>query len=162
MYILRFYFASKLLRVYDVNSLFVHPNVSSYGYPPVAMQTSTWHFRTLSWTMLPIQSLLTRSTVYSLSALSWHLKSEVKWHKYFRNIRGTSSSAVAVTLECSKGIPCQNIYLEDVYLGLSSGEKEETETSHLSVSASNIVGHRFRYHVLNGWTVHPIIYLLLH
>ncbi|KAK9937349.1 hypothetical protein M0R45_014146 [Rubus argutus] len=44
------------------------------------------------------------------------------------NIRGTSSSEVAVALECSKGIPCQNIYLEDVHLDLSSGKKEATST----------------------------------
>ncbi|KAI8553860.1 hypothetical protein RHMOL_Rhmol05G0048400 [Rhododendron molle] len=49
---------------------------------------------------------------------------------YFRKIRGTSSSAVAVTLECSKGIPCQNIYLEDVHLDLlSSQEKKQVTTS---------------------------------
>lgn len=47
---------------------------------------------------------------------------------YFKNIRGTSSSPVAVTLECSKGIPCQNIYLEDVHLDLSSGEKSSTSS----------------------------------
>uniref|UniRef100_A0A2N9HTE3 Uncharacterized protein n=1 Tax=Fagus sylvatica TaxID=28930 RepID=A0A2N9HTE3_FAGSY len=47
---------------------------------------------------------------------------------YFKNIRGTSSSKVAVTLECSKGMPCQNIYLEDVHLDLSSGEKHATST----------------------------------
>ncbi|XP_058213799.1 exopolygalacturonase [Rhododendron vialii] len=49
---------------------------------------------------------------------------------YFRKIRGTSSSAVAVTLQCSKGIPCQNIYLEDVHLDLlSSQEKKQVATS---------------------------------
>ncbi|EXB40431.1 hypothetical protein L484_013734 [Morus notabilis] len=42
---------------------------------------------------------------------------------HFKNIRGTSSSEVAVNLECSKGIPCQNIYLEDVHLNPSSGDK---------------------------------------
>ncbi|GFZ00370.1 pectin lyase-like superfamily protein [Actinidia rufa] len=47
----------------------------------------------------------------------------------FKNIRGTSSSAVAVTLECSKGIPCQNIYLEDVHLDLMlSGNKQATSS----------------------------------
>ncbi|KAB1209877.1 Exopolygalacturonase [Morella rubra] len=45
---------------------------------------------------------------------------------YFKNIRGTSSTEVAVALECSKGMPCQNIYLEDVRLDLSSGEKHAT------------------------------------
>ncbi|KAK3193876.1 hypothetical protein Dsin_025186 [Dipteronia sinensis] len=47
---------------------------------------------------------------------------------YFKNIRGTSSSAVAVALECSKKIPCQNIYLENVHLDLSSGEKLPTSS----------------------------------
>ncbi|EOX98926.1 PREDICTED: exopolygalacturonase isoform X1 [Theobroma cacao] len=47
---------------------------------------------------------------------------------YFKKIKGTSSSAVAVTLECSKGIPCQDIYLEDVHLDLASGEKQATST----------------------------------
>ncbi|GAV81816.1 Glyco_hydro_28 domain-containing protein, partial [Cephalotus follicularis] len=47
---------------------------------------------------------------------------------YFKKIRGTSSSAIAVTLECSKGIPCQNIYLEDVHLDLSSGEEHATSS----------------------------------
>ncbi|KAG6761941.1 hypothetical protein POTOM_035182 [Populus tomentosa] len=47
---------------------------------------------------------------------------------YFKQIRGTSSSAVAVALECSKGIPCQNIYLENVHLELSSGEKQATSS----------------------------------
>ncbi|KAF6168673.1 hypothetical protein GIB67_020307 [Kingdonia uniflora] len=40
---------------------------------------------------------------------------------YFKNIRGTSSSPVAVTLECSKGVPCQNVNLQDVHLDLSDG-----------------------------------------
>ncbi|KAG2706263.1 hypothetical protein I3760_05G095900 [Carya illinoinensis] len=47
---------------------------------------------------------------------------------YFKNIRGTSSSKVAVALECSRGMPCQNIYLEDVHLDLSTGEKHSTST----------------------------------
>ncbi|KAK9145969.1 hypothetical protein Sjap_005872 [Stephania japonica] len=36
----------------------------------------------------------------------------------FRNIRGTTSSPVAVTLDCSKGIPCQGINLDNVHLTL--------------------------------------------
>ncbi|WJZ83615.1 hypothetical protein VitviT2T_003283 [Vitis vinifera] len=47
---------------------------------------------------------------------------------YFKNIRGTSLSAVAVTLKCSRGTPCQNIYLQDVHLDLSSGEKHATSS----------------------------------
>ncbi|KAF9676411.1 hypothetical protein SADUNF_Sadunf09G0135700 [Salix dunnii] len=47
---------------------------------------------------------------------------------YFKQIRGTSSSAVAVSLECSEGIPCQNIFLENVHLELSTGEKQATSS----------------------------------
>ncbi|KAK6941527.1 Kinesin motor domain, partial [Dillenia turbinata] len=47
---------------------------------------------------------------------------------FFKNIRGTSSSKVAVRLECSRGIPCRNIYLEDVHLDLSSGKKHATSS----------------------------------
>ncbi|MBA0804332.1 hypothetical protein Gohar_003921 [Gossypium harknessii] len=47
---------------------------------------------------------------------------------YFKKIQGTSLSAVAVALECSKGIPCQDIYLEDVHLELATGEKQVTST----------------------------------
>ncbi|KAK9088105.1 hypothetical protein Syun_030499 [Stephania yunnanensis] len=36
----------------------------------------------------------------------------------FKNIRGTTTSPVAVTLDCSKGIPCQGINLENVQLTL--------------------------------------------
>ncbi|KAJ4715814.1 Pectin lyase-like superfamily protein [Melia azedarach] len=47
---------------------------------------------------------------------------------HFKNIRGTSSSAVAVALECSRGIPCENIYLENVHLDLASEEKHPTSS----------------------------------
>ncbi|KAF9621391.1 hypothetical protein IFM89_020590 [Coptis chinensis] len=40
---------------------------------------------------------------------------------FFKNIRGTSLSPVAVTLECSKRAPCRNVNLEDVHLDLSGG-----------------------------------------
>ncbi|KAF4359691.1 hypothetical protein G4B88_000502, partial [Cannabis sativa] len=58
---------------------------------------------------------------------------------YFKNIRGTSSSEVAVSLECSRGFPCQNIYLEDVHLNLSSGDKSSTSlcSNAAKESASN-------------------------
>ncbi|XP_027343054.1 polygalacturonase [Abrus precatorius] len=34
----------------------------------------------------------------------------------YQNIRGTSASEIAVALNCSKSIPCQGIYLQDVIL----------------------------------------------
>lgn len=39
----------------------------------------------------------------------------------FTNIRGTSSSPVAVTLHCSRGIPCQNVKLHDIHLDYTAG-----------------------------------------
>ncbi|XP_072992183.1 exopolygalacturonase-like [Typha latifolia] len=35
---------------------------------------------------------------------------------FFRNIRGTSTTPVAVILRCSRGMPCQNVNLHDVRL----------------------------------------------
>ncbi|KAK2631052.1 hypothetical protein EUGRSUZ_L03486 [Eucalyptus grandis] len=48
---------------------------------------------------------------------------------YFRNIRGTSSSPLAVALECSRGFPCQDIYLQDVRLDLLDGKRDMNVTS---------------------------------
>ncbi|KAF5194311.1 Exopolygalacturonase [Thalictrum thalictroides] len=39
----------------------------------------------------------------------------------FRNIKGTSSTPVAVTLECSKSLPCKNVVLENINLEHSAG-----------------------------------------
>ncbi|KMT01586.1 hypothetical protein BVRB_9g215820 [Beta vulgaris subsp. vulgaris] len=47
---------------------------------------------------------------------------------YFKNIRGTSLSEVAVKLSCSKGIPCKNIFLQNVHLNLTSGERLPVST----------------------------------
>ncbi|KAL5562311.1 hypothetical protein UlMin_032058 [Ulmus minor] len=58
------------------------------------------------------------------SSCSFKVPSKVKLSDiHFKNIRGTSSSEVAVKLDCSKGIPCQNVLLEDVRLDLSTGEQ---------------------------------------
>ncbi|KAG1327206.1 putative Exopolygalacturonase [Cocos nucifera] len=35
---------------------------------------------------------------------------------FFRNIRGTSTTPVAVTLRCSRGVPCKNVNLQNVHL----------------------------------------------
>ncbi|KAJ4791035.1 Pectin lyase-like superfamily protein [Rhynchospora pubera] len=41
---------------------------------------------------------------------------------YFKAINGTSASQVAVTLNCSPGIPCQNITLQDILLTYVGGK----------------------------------------
>ncbi|KAJ3679749.1 hypothetical protein LUZ60_017760 [Juncus effusus] len=41
---------------------------------------------------------------------------------FFRDISGTSSTPVAVSLKCSKGIPCQNINLHNVQLKYIGGK----------------------------------------
>lgn len=40
----------------------------------------------------------------------------------FKNIRGSSSTAVAVKLVCSKGYPCQNVQLSDINLSYKGSE----------------------------------------
>lgn len=57
---------------------------------------------------------------------------------YFKNITGTSASPVAVMLSCSKGTPCENIYLQDVHLNLSSGDKRLPISSCENVKARYI------------------------
>ncbi|KAL3731028.1 hypothetical protein ACJRO7_027971 [Eucalyptus globulus] len=42
---------------------------------------------------------------------------------------GTSSSPLAVALECSRGFPCQDIYLQDVRLDLLDGKRDMNVTS---------------------------------
>ncbi|KAJ6309478.1 hypothetical protein OIU77_015275 [Salix suchowensis] len=51
---------------------------------------------------------------------------------YFKQIRGTSSSAVAVALECSEGIPCQNI-LDQTHLN-------QTYKTHPNETTSTKIG----------------------
>ncbi|XP_077246514.1 exopolygalacturonase-like [Tasmannia lanceolata] len=40
----------------------------------------------------------------------------------FKNIRGTSASQIAVTLRCSKGMPCENVNLKNVHLTYAHGD----------------------------------------
>ncbi|KAK9690889.1 hypothetical protein RND81_09G161200 [Saponaria officinalis] len=47
---------------------------------------------------------------------------------YFKNIRGTSLSEVAVSLFCSKGFPCKNVFLQNVHLNLTTGERLPVST----------------------------------
>lgn len=56
--------------------------------------------------------------ICSLShSLCLQTPSRVKFNDIvFKNIRGTSSSQVAVNLLCSKGVPCQNVKLIDINL----------------------------------------------
>lgn len=35
---------------------------------------------------------------------------------FYQNIRGTTSSPVAVSLTCSALVPCQNVHLQDINL----------------------------------------------
>lgn len=41
----------------------------------------------------------------------------------FRNIRGTSTTPEAVTLKCSRGLPCQDVTFHDVNLQHVGGDK---------------------------------------
>ena len=59
---------------------------------------------------------------------------------HFKNIRGTSSSEVAVSLGCSKGVPCQNVYVEDVHLDLSSRNRRKSPTAFCSNVRAKFIG----------------------
>ncbi|KAF3527725.1 hypothetical protein DY000_02037295 [Brassica cretica] len=79
---------------------------------------------------------------YQMWTRSWYQEpSKVKLSEiYFKNIRGTSSSRVAVQLRCSKGMPYKKVYLENVYLYLSSsrggsGEKQTSNRGSEAVSS---------------------------
>ncbi|KAF5179740.1 Exopolygalacturonase [Thalictrum thalictroides] len=52
------------------------------------------------------------------------LPSKVKLQDiFFRRIRGTSSTPIAVWLKCNKNIPCQNVVLQDINLSHPAGAK---------------------------------------
>ncbi|CAH2078685.1 unnamed protein product [Thlaspi arvense] len=89
------------------------------------------------------------------SSCTSNVPSKVKLSEiYFKNIRGTSSSRVAVQLHCSRGMPCKKVYLENVHLSLSSsgggrGEKQSRNRGSEAVSSScrnmecEIIGRRW-------------------
>ncbi|KAL5988004.1 hypothetical protein ACLOJK_035767 [Asimina triloba] len=54
---------------------------------------------------------------------------------HFRNIQGSSSSQVAVNLLCSKGVPCQNVHLDNINLEYK-GELPGPATA----SCTNVIG----------------------
>ncbi|WJX49733.1 hypothetical protein P8452_36130 [Trifolium repens] len=49
-------------------------------------------------------------------------------HVLYQNIRGTSASEVAIKFDCSRTIPCREIYLQDVILEPESGGSGTTAT----------------------------------
>ncbi|XP_010266273.1 PREDICTED: exopolygalacturonase-like [Nelumbo nucifera] len=55
---------------------------------------------------------------------------------HFKNIRGTSSSPVAVMLECSKGVPCQNVNLHDVHIELMTGGTAKSSCQNIKATYS--------------------------
>lgn len=57
----------------------------------------------------------------------------------FKNIRGTSSTALAVRLVCSSGLPCQNVEMADIDLKYSGDEGPITsECKNVQPTASGI------------------------
>lgn len=52
----------------------------------------------------------------------------------FIGVRGTSSSEIAVNLDCSSSKPCQGIELDDINLSLDSGGKATSSCSNAHVS----------------------------
>nr|VDC82978.1 unnamed protein product [Brassica rapa] len=77
------------------------------------------------------------------SSCSSNVPSKVKLSEiYFKNIRGSSSSKVAVQLHCSEGMPCKKVYLENVHLYLASssgggsGKQQSSNGGNEAVSSS--------------------------
>lgn len=64
---------------------------------------------------------------------------------YFKNIRGTSSSKVAVQLHCSEGMPCKKVYLENVHLYLASSSGGGSGKQESSNGGSEAVSSSCRY-----------------
>lgn len=58
----------------------------------------------------------------------------------FRNIRGTTVSKVAVTLNCSERFPCKGIELADIDLSLG---ESTSHFDHLSSQCVNVVNPIF-------------------
>ncbi|KFK28496.1 hypothetical protein AALP_AA7G003400 [Arabis alpina] len=75
------------------------------------------------------------------SSCTSNVPSKVKLSEiYFKNIRGTSSSKVAVQLHCSRGRPCQKVYLENVHLEQSENRGNEAVSSSCRNVRANYIG----------------------
>lgn len=70
------------------------------------------------------------------------MPSKVKISKVsFKNIRGTSATAMAVRLVCSRGVPCQNVNVGNINLKYTGKDGEATsECSNVKPATS---GHLF-------------------
>ncbi|WOK94144.1 exopolygalacturonase [Canna indica] len=55
---------------------------------------------------------------------------------FFRDIRGTSTTPVAVTLKCSRGVPCQNVNLHNVNLRYAGGAPAKATCFNIKASYS--------------------------
>ncbi|RWV89970.1 hypothetical protein BHE74_00047568, partial [Ensete ventricosum] len=57
---------------------------------------------------------------------------------FFRDIRGTSATPVAVTLKCSRGAPCRNVNLYNVHLRYTGGAAATAECWNVKARYSGI------------------------
>ncbi|CAD5169091.1 unnamed protein product [Musa acuminata subsp. malaccensis] len=57
---------------------------------------------------------------------------------FFRDIRGTSATPVAVTLKCSRGAPCRNVNLHNVHLRYTGGAAATAECWNVKARYSGI------------------------
>ncbi|KAK4752047.1 hypothetical protein SAY87_020845 [Trapa incisa] len=77
----------------------------------------------------------------------------------FKDIRGTSLSPVAVTLDCSKALPCRDVYLENVHLELlrSDENKEGLASTSSSYLETFSLSRAFLH---SGTDVQPALWFL--
>ncbi|KAG9456647.1 hypothetical protein H6P81_001155 [Aristolochia fimbriata] len=96
--------------------------IKTWGNSPVATVARNMTFRQLVMKNVQNPIIIDQSYcpfTYCANSMS---PSRVKLSDIsFQNIRGTSATQVAVSLVCSKGIPCKNIHIQNVNLRTSSG-----------------------------------------
>lgn len=60
----------------------------------------------------------------------------------FQNIQGTSSSDVAINLDCSKSFPCQGILLQNINLKGQGGETAKALCNNVNLASMGVISPR--------------------
>ncbi|KAM0932384.1 putative galacturonan 1,4-alpha-galacturonidase [Dioscorea sansibarensis] len=103
--------------------------IKSWENSPSVSNVVNMTFDNIIMDELKIQSSLIKHTVLITSAIL-RRPSRVRISDVsFKNIRGTSMSPVAVLLDCSRGVPCQNVKMQDVHLNYVGGRAGVQTTS---------------------------------
>ncbi|XP_068649243.1 exopolygalacturonase-like [Aristolochia californica] len=95
--------------------------IKTWGNSPVATAARNMTFRQL--VMRNVKNpIIIDQTYCPFSYCTNKVPSRVKLSDIsFQNIQGTSATEVAVTLDCSRGVPCRNIHIQNVNLRTTNG-----------------------------------------